>query len=356
MNKKILSICIPTYNRAEFLQDTLNQILREIDVLKDDIEICVSDNASTDNTARILRDMSASLPLRWQRNKENLGYDSNVLASIKLAGSEYIWFMGDDDTILPGAIKALVDALKRANRLKHPPNAIFINEMKPGGGWYNDFAFNEFTVVEVKNLHFWLYAITFIGCICVKKSEVDKIISSDYSDNADFLHAYLHTYLFLKCLESRPFLGVIPNNGIRYGLHPGVATARRRMDMAIINMLFYFKMKRYFGWFKTGSHPFGLSTLFASGTRALIKPELEQIYQEIFQLYLHLYRGERNSFKLAVATLYEKYRKTFPVRLFSKLGYRLIKGDAEFKLPSKGDSTYLNKDVLLECSFDAAKE
>ena len=50
---KLLSICIPTYNRAQFLPALLESIITQINGHEDKVEIIVSDNASTDNTKQI---------------------------------------------------------------------------------------------------------------------------------------------------------------------------------------------------------------------------------------------------------------------------------------------------------------
>ena len=51
MKKKqpILSICIPTYNRAEVLRDTLEHYT-SCEEFNDEVELIISDNASTDAT------------------------------------------------------------------------------------------------------------------------------------------------------------------------------------------------------------------------------------------------------------------------------------------------------------------
>lgn len=50
-NKRpLLSICIPTYNRAEILDKTLFLLFSNPDFNVDEIEVVVSDNCSTDHT------------------------------------------------------------------------------------------------------------------------------------------------------------------------------------------------------------------------------------------------------------------------------------------------------------------
>ncbi|MBK7095860.1 MAG: glycosyltransferase [Saprospiraceae bacterium] len=55
MVSKLLSITIPTYNRASFLKETLKQLFFQFDEIDiNQIEIIVSDNCSTDNTSEVI--------------------------------------------------------------------------------------------------------------------------------------------------------------------------------------------------------------------------------------------------------------------------------------------------------------
>jgi abequosyltransferase len=107
-----LSICIPTYNRAEFLPATLESIAAQ---WTDDIEIAVSDNASTDHTAAIVESFRERLGrVRWYRADTNRGADANYLKSVEISTGEYCWILGSDDPIAPGAISTLLEVLRRA--------------------------------------------------------------------------------------------------------------------------------------------------------------------------------------------------------------------------------------------------
>lgn len=101
-----LSICIPTYNRAAFIGETLESIFSQS---TDEIEIVISDNASIDNTEEIVREYQKNFPrityFRWSSNQ---GADRNYLKVIELAKSEYCWLMGSDDALMPGAIDRLL--------------------------------------------------------------------------------------------------------------------------------------------------------------------------------------------------------------------------------------------------------
>lgn len=114
-----LSICIPTYNRAEFLPATLESIAAQ---WGDDLEITVSDNASADDTARIVEEYRARLgAVRWFRWESNQGADRNYLKSVEIATGDYCWILGSDDPIAPGAI----DVLRHTIRERSPTILLF---------------------------------------------------------------------------------------------------------------------------------------------------------------------------------------------------------------------------------------
>lgn len=94
--KPYFSIAIPTYNRAEFLRATVSIILEQ--TFKN-FEIIISDNASTDSTAKVVKEFRDKR-IRYMCNKENIGFPKNTKKAMLLARGKYILTMGDDDFIL----------------------------------------------------------------------------------------------------------------------------------------------------------------------------------------------------------------------------------------------------------------
>ena len=75
----LLSICIPTRNRANELKITLEHFIKEdIFLSSDDIEIVISDNASEDNTKEICEPFVNQFPekIRYFRHEQNIGNDN----------------------------------------------------------------------------------------------------------------------------------------------------------------------------------------------------------------------------------------------------------------------------------------
>ncbi|MDW7973329.1 MAG: glycosyltransferase family 2 protein, partial [Thermodesulfovibrio sp.] len=113
-NKPLLSICIPTYNRAPFLDEAIESVISQItDDIKDLVELCISDNASEDNTEDIINKWKAisPIPIVYHRNERNMGFDYNALKVVEIANGEYCWYLGSDDKIVDGAIKLVLNHL-----------------------------------------------------------------------------------------------------------------------------------------------------------------------------------------------------------------------------------------------------
>lgn len=113
MKNKLLSICIPTYNRAEVLKLSLSAILKGASEYQNEIEVIVSDNASTDGTQEVLRELKKEYPfLNVFKNENNLGPNGNFFKlSDEYASGKYFWLIGDDDVVDSNAIDTIIKVL-----------------------------------------------------------------------------------------------------------------------------------------------------------------------------------------------------------------------------------------------------
>lgn len=103
MPSVLLTIAVPTYNRAQLLKQCLSALAREFEN-DDRVEIIVSNNASTDNTVEVVEQhRNAALPgLRYFQNEQNLGPDLNIRQCFDKAKGKYVWIFSDDDALLSG--------------------------------------------------------------------------------------------------------------------------------------------------------------------------------------------------------------------------------------------------------------
>ena len=78
-----LSICIPTFNRANYLNNCLHSIIRcNYDKTKK-FQVCVSDNCSTDNTEHVVKKATKSLNIKYVKNSFNIGVHLNFLKVVE---------------------------------------------------------------------------------------------------------------------------------------------------------------------------------------------------------------------------------------------------------------------------------
>ncbi|MCD7763660.1 MAG: glycosyltransferase [Lachnospiraceae bacterium] len=125
MSEIILSITIPTFNRCNELKKNLAAIYPQIQ--NRNVELIVSDNASTDGTEEYMKDFTREHPeVRYYRNNNNLGFDGNFMKCFQYASGKYIYILGDDDYLQPGAVESIIEGLRL------DPIVLFINRDKIG--------------------------------------------------------------------------------------------------------------------------------------------------------------------------------------------------------------------------------
>jgi glycosyltransferase involved in cell wall biosynthesis len=112
----IISVTIPTYNRSIHLKNNLEKLVTECNGINQNlIEIIVSDNDSTDDTAEVVNEaISKGLNIRYIRNEKNIGSDANFAQCFNLATGKYVLIMGDDDQFTTGAISSILKQLEYA--------------------------------------------------------------------------------------------------------------------------------------------------------------------------------------------------------------------------------------------------
>lgn len=116
MAQILLSICMPTFNRAPHIERQLSFIVKEArPYLGCEIEILVSNNASSDETDRVIREIASEAGdvFSYTLQSENIGAICNMVSLIKKARGRYVWVVGDDDILRPGVVARVVGLLKQ---------------------------------------------------------------------------------------------------------------------------------------------------------------------------------------------------------------------------------------------------
>jgi hypothetical protein len=106
-----VSVVIPTFNRAALLRDAITSALEQSVT---NIEILVSDNGSTDDTASVVASFGDPRLQYWPL-ESNIGMIANLDRCLTLGRAPYLMILHDDDVMLRGNIEA-----KLAVAAKHP--------------------------------------------------------------------------------------------------------------------------------------------------------------------------------------------------------------------------------------------
>ena len=98
-----VSICIPTFNRARWLEESVTSCLRQS---YDDIEIVVSDNASMHETATVVQAIDDSR-LRYHRHRTPVSPAENWNSSWSAVKGTFISLLCDDDALEPDFVLSI---------------------------------------------------------------------------------------------------------------------------------------------------------------------------------------------------------------------------------------------------------
>ncbi|MDP2709984.1 MAG: glycosyltransferase family 2 protein [Solirubrobacteraceae bacterium] len=99
-----LSILLPTRNGGHQLEDCIRSVLSQPEP---DLELVVSDNASDEITAAVLRSFAGDPRLHVVRQPEPLSVTDNWRCALEAASGDYVLLIGDDDCLLEGTVARL---------------------------------------------------------------------------------------------------------------------------------------------------------------------------------------------------------------------------------------------------------
>lgn len=110
----LVSIAIPTYNRADsYLKDALNSALAQT---YPNVEIIVSDNASTDHTETLVKELKDPR-IRYFKQSRNIGMLNNSNFCLEQAQGAYFLLLCDDDIIDSDIVQVCMEAVQYNTRL-----------------------------------------------------------------------------------------------------------------------------------------------------------------------------------------------------------------------------------------------
>ena len=102
MNKLQLSVVMPNYNHARFLEQAVKEILSQS---FSPYEVIIIDDGSTDDSIKVIEQVVRENPnanIKFLRNAQNQGVVYSGNRGFKEASGQYVYFAAADDTVFPG--------------------------------------------------------------------------------------------------------------------------------------------------------------------------------------------------------------------------------------------------------------
>jgi glycosyltransferase involved in cell wall biosynthesis len=136
MQQHAISIILPAYNAAKYIEQTIDSLLKQTFT---DFELLVIDDGSTDNTINIIEKFTDQR-ITLLKNEQNLGLVKTLNKAAKLANGKYIARMDADDIALPNRLALQKQYLDEHSNIAAVAGwKIFIDEQgKEQGIWELD--------------------------------------------------------------------------------------------------------------------------------------------------------------------------------------------------------------------------
>ena len=209
LDMALLTIVIPTRNRGQSLKTAVESLLSSIShsAADGDIEICIFDNQSVDDTPHVSeRIVNAHQIVSYRRHPKEAtsAEESAYLSLLQLSRegkSTYFWLFGDDDAVHPEACGAVYEALLagydfvlanlKVSRPKKEPIPYY--DITSGGVGYSDGRqlFLDFGLVT---------ATTTLSCLAGRLSAIDF---EHWSRLLSISAIYSHSFTFLRSFSNR---------------------------------------------------------------------------------------------------------------------------------------------------------
>ena len=116
----LLSICVPTYNRAEILNKSLESLVHQ-DIFQntDDVEIIISDNASSDKTKEVVSQYVSQFgdKIKYFRNDKNIN-DENFWYTLAQGNGDFLKLCNDKLIFKPNSLERMLNYIKTYEKNK----------------------------------------------------------------------------------------------------------------------------------------------------------------------------------------------------------------------------------------------
>lgn len=228
--KDLFSVVVLTYNQENLVFECLQSVLEQD---YPHIELIVSDDASKDNTLKVVKDWVENNKNRFHRTEiisssTNQGIPSNYNRGLRATKGEFIKFIGGDDVLLPNALSDVARFFQ-----KKPQSSVCVTLVKPFGDlesfkrvetipdkkWHNLFNKNSTIQFRALSSHCFIPG----PCLFFKRNIFEKCGFFDER---------------IKRFEDWPFLLKLTRQGVKLDFLPEITVKWRIHGDSVSNTAF----------------------------------------------------------------------------------------------------------------------
>ena len=242
-NDYLLTISVPTYNGSKTISNMLDVLLPQCN---SQVQVLISDNASTDNTKEIIENYCIKYPqIKYIRNGKNIGPDSNFLQCMELAEGKYTLLLSDDDILMEGKLPLILNFLKNNEDI----SLVYLNAKgfhekyidEAHCEFYNRAIYDNKEFVTSDKVKFMNYAGRmwgFLSCFICLTEAFKSIDDCEKFKKTNWLQSYIH----ILCSDyGKKRLGVISIPCIGAGIYSIVSN----FDSARVDGITYREMLNF---------------------------------------------------------------------------------------------------------------
>lgn len=242
-HQPLVNILIPTYNRANYLRETIQSVLAQT---YQNMEVLVFDDASPDNTSEVVAEFGHDPRVVYVRHAQNLGMAENWKAAIAAATGEFFCLLNDDDTLEPEFVESLLVPLLNDEKLIFSfcdhwvMNSKSLRQSKASDRNSRDYHRHMLPAGGLQNCHYSVAIdrCPYIGATLFRKS----LISADFIDEK--AKGFADAWLFYQCVKTGFGAYYVPKRLMNYREHgEGMSrTCRWRQYMTEGHLYWYHQM------------------------------------------------------------------------------------------------------------------
>lgn len=198
----MISVILPTYNRANWLIESVESIMAQD---YKDWELIIVDDCSTDNTGEIVKKLiGKDSRIRYIRNDSNKKLPASLNVGMRHAKGEYITWTSDDNTYKSNAFSVMLKVMEGCSAEIGLVFAEFDHIDKNG---------KKVGTYKIPNNLNKIYWENIVGCAFLyKRSVIDKI--GWYDENKFLIEDYDYWLRIADCFEIKPIRKSIYNSRI----------------------------------------------------------------------------------------------------------------------------------------------